>query len=83
MDFEEEIVLSDKEILRAAVKERGTTQMELAERLGIRQNALSAKMTRERMSLGTFREVLNMMGYDVAVIDRDNGDVRWVVDPTK
>ena len=83
MEFDEEIVLSDKAILRAALKERGTTQMELAERIGVRQNSLSAKMTRDRMSLDAFREVLNMMGYDVAVIDRDNGEVRWVVDPAK
>ena len=83
MDTEEEIVMDEKEILRAAVREKGTTQTEVAGRMGMRQNALSAKMTRERMSLDTFREVLNLLGYDVAVIDRENGEVRWVVDPGK
>ena len=79
----DEIVMNGREILRAAMKERGVTQSAVAEQLGEAQHGLSAKITRERMSLDTFRSVLNAVGYDVAVIDRENGEVRWVVDPTK
>jgi len=79
----DEIVMSGREILRSAMKERGETQSKVAAALGEQQNGLSAKITRERMSLDTFRSVLNVVGYDVAVIDRENGEVRWVVDPGK
>ena len=81
MDIMEEIVLSDKSILKAAIRERGETQVKLASKLGIRQNTLSTNMTRDRMGLDNFRKILNALGYDVAVVDRENGEIRWVVDP--
>lgn len=72
--------LNEREILRRAVKERNTKQGTIAGELGMQQNALSAKMTRERMSLDTFKKVLDVMGYDVVVVDRESGERRWAVE---
>lgn len=79
-DIKEEIILRDKEILRAAMAERGMTQVKLAQRLGVLQNTISSSINRERMSLDGFKRILNAMGYAVAVIDKRSGDVCWVVD---
>lgn len=74
-------VLRDSMILRRAIEEKGITQTKLAARIGIKQNALSANICRDRMSLDNFKRILNALGYDVAVVDRESGDVRWIVDP--
>ena len=77
---EEDIILEDKAILKEALKERGMTQRALAEKMGMKQNALSMNMTRDRMGLDNFKQVLDALGYAVAVIDKKDGNVRWVVD---
>lgn len=83
MDIMDDIVLEDKDILRSAIRERNTTQKELGSKIGMSQTALSGNLTRDRMSLDNFKRMLNALDYDVAVIDRETGEVRWVVDPTK
>lgn len=72
-------VMDDKKILRAALKERKETQKSLANRMGIQQNALSANMSRNRMGLDNFVNILNMLGYDVIVADRNSGEAVWRV----
>ncbi len=79
----EEIILNGKEILKEATKESGTTQKELGERIGMSQTSVSAGLARERVSLEMFSRLLSGMGYAVAVIDKENGAVRWVVDTEK
>ena len=44
------------------------------------QSSLSMNISREHISLDMFGRILNGMGYAVAVIDKDDGGVRWVVD---
>lgn len=73
-------VMEEGEILKASVKERKITQIELADRLGIRQSSLSGNINRRRMSLEVFSTILNAMGYDVAVMDRETGEVKWKVE---
>ena len=73
-------VMEEGEILKASVKERKITQVELADRLGIRQSSLSGNINRRRMSLEVFSTILNAMGYDVAVVDRETGEVKWKVE---
>ena len=70
-------VKEEGEILKASIKERKITQVELADRLGIRQSSLSGNINRRRMSLEVFSEILNVMDYDVAVVDRESGEVVW------
>lgn len=73
-------VMEEGEILKASVKERKITQVELADRLGIRQSSLSGNINRRRMSLEVFSTILNAMGYDVTVVDRETGEVKWKVE---
>ena len=67
----------DKEILKLAQRKRQITQAKLAETLGIKQNAMSGNMNRARMSLGMFSKILDTLGYDVVVIDRESGEPEW------
>ena len=76
-------VMEDKKILKEAISERKITQVKLAEKMGVLTSALSMNITRDRMGLDNFKSILNALGYDVAVIDRETGDVRWIVDPEK
>ena len=59
------------DIIRHALKDTGTTQAQLGERLGVRQNAISNTLQRPETMLGTFVSIMNALGYDVAVIPRD------------
>ena len=67
----------DRDIIRVARKERGTTQETIAGKLGIKQNALSQGVNRSRMSLWMFSRVLNALDYDIVVIDRETGEPMW------
>jgi len=75
--------MEDKKILKAAIAERGITQKVLAERLGCAQNSLSMNITRDRMSLDVFVDVLDALGYDVVVADRKTGKKKWTVTKEK
>ena len=79
----EDILMRDKDILKAAIASRGTSQVKVAALIGIRQNALSASINRERMSMDSFTRILNELGYAVAVVDKQSGEVCWVVDGEK
>lgn len=72
--------MNDKEILKVARAERGVTQVVLADKLGMLQHSLSANMTRQRMSLGMFTKILEALDFDVVVVDRETGDIRWKVE---
>ena len=69
----------DKAILRMALKERGTTQVEVADKLGMYQSGLSGLMNRQKMTIYGFSTILNAMDYDLAVVDRETGEVKWKV----
>ena len=70
-----------REIMRLAPKSKGVTQVTLAGRLGIGQNALSQSVNRSRMSLQNFMRVLNALDYDVVIVDRESGEAKWKVEP--
>lgn len=74
--------MDEKKIMREAMLKRGIKQSELAERLGMRQPSLSGNMNRTKIGLGVFTKILNVMGYDVAVVDRESGEALWTVDTT-
>lgn len=73
-------VMEEGAILKASIKERGITQVELADRLGVLQSSVSGNINRRRMSLEVFSTMLNAMDYDVAVVDRETGTVMWKVE---
>lgn len=72
-------VQEDLMILREAMKERLMTQVDLADKLGILQSSLSGSLNRKRASVEVFCRILDAMDYDVAVIDRETGEVMWKV----
>lgn len=67
------------DILKRAIKERELTQVEVADRIGIRQSGLSGLINRPKMTMYGFGTVLNAMDYDIAVVDRNTGEVIWKV----
>lgn len=67
----------DRDIMKTALKVRKVTQDVVAEKLGIKRNALSQGINRSRMSLYMFSRVLNALDYDVVVVDRNNGEPMW------
>ena len=69
----------DADILRMALKERNMKQMDLADKLGVLQSTISGNLNRPRLGLEVFNSMLDAMDYDVAVVDRTTGEVRWIV----
>ena len=67
------------EILRLAIKKRGTTQIAVADSLGMYQSGLSGLINRSKMTMYGFGTILNAMDYDVAVVDRETGEIMWKV----
>ena len=55
------------EIIKKVMKETGTTQQQLGDKLGIRQTAVSSMLHRPEPSLATFHEILDILGYEVVV----------------
>ena len=72
-------VMEEGKILKDAMKERRIMQVELADKLGVLQSSISGNINRKRMSLEVFSTMLNAMDYDVAVVDRNTGEVMWKV----
>jgi len=82
-EMKEEVILRSKEIMRKAKEESGTTQKALAEKLGMLQTSVSGGFAREHISLELFCKYMDGMGYAVAVVGKQDGDVRWIVDPDR
>ena len=72
-------VMDNGEILRSAMKKREMMQVDLADKLGVFQSSISGNVNRKRMGLDVFSTMLNAMDYDVAVVDRNTGEVMWKV----
>lgn len=57
-----------------AVKEvmllRGVKQIELADRIKVRQNTLSERMTQKNVSVQKLDEMLNAMDYKIVIVPR-------------
>ena len=66
-------------ILRLAIKERDTTQQDVADKLGMYQSGISGLINRPKMTMYGFGTVLDAMDYDVAVVDRTTGEIMWKV----
>ena len=75
--------MTENEILKAAMKETGTTQIKLCDMLGYStQSSISGVLNSTRMSVDKFVELLYMMGYEVIVCDHYNrGGSEWTVQP--
>lgn len=76
-----EAILSSEpgDIIRNAMLHRGMVQVDLADKLGMLQSSISGSVNRKRMSLSVFNNMLDAMDFDVAVVDRETGEVMWKV----
>lgn len=80
MDDEKDVsTRGEQEILRLAQRKRKVTQAMISEKIGVRGSALSQSMSRPRISLGMFAKILNAMGYDIMIVDRETGEAEWRV----
>ena len=80
MKKKEVVVINERDILRAAIMERHTTQQAVADKLGMLSNALSQNINRSRISMDNFKKILDAMDYDVYIVDRKNKEALWCVD---
>lgn len=75
--------MTDQKILMEAIEQSGTTQMELAEKLGVARSTVSTNLRRDNMGLDIFVHYLNVMGYAVCVGKKEGGFFlpEWEVEP--
>ena len=67
------------DIIRAAMRETGTTQQQLGEKLGLRQTAISNTIVRPGTSVTKFVTVMDALGYDIIVQPRSGDGERRVL----
>ena len=72
--------MDGKGIMKEAMAERGMTQKQLGDRIGMLQTSVSAGFARDRISLEMFNKLLNGMNYAVAVVDKETGEIKWYVE---
>lgn len=80
MDMKEIVGMDGNNILKTAKDERGLTLMQLADRMGLKQSAVSGQINRGRVSLDAFENLLRVMDYDVVIVDRKSGEAKWRLD---
>ena len=66
-------IMNGTKAIRGVIAERKVRQSDLAVKLCMSHNVLSENINRNRMSLGNFCKILDAMGYDVVVVDRETG----------
>lgn len=60
------------DIIRSAMRDTDTTQVQLGDKLGIGQTAVANTIARPGISLAKFVTIMNALGYDVTVQPRNN-----------
>lgn len=70
-------------IMKNAMKARDMTQVGLAEKMGMLQSALSAKLSRPRLSFDVFKDILDALDFDIVIVDRENSEAIWKVGTEK
>lgn len=66
--------MRSNDIIKAVMKETGTTQAVMAKELGFTaQSTVSSLLNRSRMSVEKMVETLNLMGYEVIVRKKGKG----------
>ena len=74
--------MNEKDIVRAAMSARGITQKMLAEQAGLKyQSNVSEMLGSRSLRVDNFVKLLNAMGFDVIVKDRNgkNRENEWKV----
>ncbi len=77
--------MNEKDIITAAMKSCGWTQVELAKQAGYKtQSAISNRINGKSMRVDTFVKLLATMGYKVVVMSNspNNNKNKWTVETT-
>ena len=75
--------MTEREILIEAMKTRGFTQQMLADAIGVRRQSNISELLRSKsMRTGNFVKLLDALGFDVIVKDRNSNESEkvWKVD---
>lgn len=78
--------MTEKEIIRQAMKVRGYTQQMMADSLGLKCQALVADRLSKRcasLKVDTLLQMLDVLGYDVIVQDRNTNGQTWKIELAK
>lgn len=67
------------DIIRSAMKQTGITQVQLGEKLGVRQTAISNTVVRPGTTVSKFVIIMDALGYDVVVKPRKGDGESMVV----
>ena len=70
-------IRGDKDILKLAQRSRKVTQEVIANALDMKRNSLCQNMSRPRMSLGMFAKILDVLDYDVVIVNRETEEPEW------
>ena len=69
------------DLVKKAMKERGYTQMKLAKELGYAgSNSIAMQLSGRNMRIDIFVNMLDTLGFDVVVKDRNNRKNVWTVE---
>lgn len=80
MDMKDVNAMTQRGILQSARSERKLTQEVIANKTGMKRNAVSQSLNRPRISLEMFSRLLNAMDYDIVIVDRADGEAKWKLD---
>lgn len=75
--------MKSTDIIKSCIKSRGMTQAMLAEQMGFKhQSSIAEQLRRENIGIENFVKILNTMGYDIIVKDRNgaNNENCWKVE---
>ena len=62
-------------LIKSAIKARGMTQLQMAEKLGIGHQTLKNRLSRNSISVTAAVGMLDLLDFDLCIIDRQSGEV--------
>ena len=77
-----EYAASMSQIIKNAIKQQQISQQQLAERLGYKTQSAISERLRGDLRVGTAIKILDYLGYDMIIVDRNDRENSWkVVEP--
>ena len=71
--------MNHTEVIKAAMKETGTKQMDFVQQLGLKSNSvISERINQKNISMRALLEMLDIMGYEI-VVRKIDGDSEYPI----
>lgn len=67
------------QIIKKAIKQQQISQQQLAERLGYKTQSAVSERLRGDLRVGTAIKMLDCLGYDMIIVDRNDSENSWKV----